>query len=110
MVSQREQVDQAILGGLRAGGGDAGGEPGSQSQQHRQGAQCHDDDDDALDAKVAVVSPQVHVVRPVLNRIDSLIQTAANDTQGLFELFSVKNGLNLNGRKSRFSKKNVCFV
>lgn len=42
--------------------------------------------DDAQHCKAAVPLLQVHVVRPVLNRIDTLIQTAVNDTQGMSSL------------------------
>lgn len=72
----QEQVAERVLGGLYSGDGDPGGKSGRKTPQ------------DCLDGIMMdiivnlILSLQVHVVRPVLNRIDTLIQTTVNDNQG----------------------------
>lgn len=81
MGFQQEQGAQRVLGGLCTGDGDPGGEPGRISQ-----ITCFT----AVGVLILQLCTihclcfplQVHVVRPVLSRIDALIQTTVNDSQG----------------------------
>lgn len=71
----QEQVAERVLGGLCSGDGDPGGKSGRKTPQD-----CPDGI--MMDTIVNVfLSLQVHVVRPVLNRIDILIQTTVNDNR-----------------------------
>lgn len=81
MDPYQEQVAQRVLGGLHAGDGDPGGKSGIKKPAPKTfrlsvSSYC------IVQLCNVAVSLQVHVVRPVLNRIDTLIRTTVTDSRG----------------------------